>query len=434
MFQSVFKYCAIASLASQLFTFNVHAQTTVVFQNGTNGYQGTTDTMFAEVREEIPLADSNLAGSSVLSAGFDLADPDNGISYAWIQFDDIIGNRPGQIPPDAELTSAVLEMFVSDDGNENTFVVLYNNLMDFDVLTATYNSMGGDIPLGQPFFVPASEPGSVFVEAPGVDDGDVWSADIAPLIQQYMNGLENKGIWIIPDENFVDAMSLVSTEGTLGPTLQIITPNGNFTFQQGLNGYDGLQDAAIRGSASPDTPLGNEPIANIEKDPPPDFNYALIRFDDIFGTGPGQIPPGTPINSATLRVAVINAGANSQVREIIPHTNQQFGVDTFFNEDTVTWNNFIDNGVDIQTGIEVNDSIVGEVDLFGGSRIVEVDVTSSVEKWSNGTLENYGWLIEALGTRNGAIGTKETGNFVPKITATFTGGTTSDVENFELYK
>ena len=70
--------------------------------------------------------------------------------------------------------------------------------------------------------------------------------------------------------------------------------------------------------------------------------------------------------------------------------------------------------------MEVTEDVVGEVNLFGGSRIVEVDVTSTVQKWSDGTLENYGWLIEALGTRNGAISTKETSQFIPKLTVTYT--------------
>ena len=37
----------------------------------------------------------------------------------------------------------------------------------------------------------------------------------------------------------------------------------------------------------------------------------LVRFDNLFGTGPGQIPPGSTITSATLRVRQLTAGTKA---------------------------------------------------------------------------------------------------------------------------
>ena len=150
MIRSILNLSIVAALAFQLVAGDAFAQErTVVFQNGTNGYSGTLDSMFAEIREEIALADVNLAGSSVISLGDD-ANPDNGTAYAWIQFRDMIGNGPNRIPPNASLSSAVLEMFASDDGSASDLVEIRNSIMEFDLSTATYNSLGGAIPLFEP--------------------------------------------------------------------------------------------------------------------------------------------------------------------------------------------------------------------------------------------------------------------------------------------
>ena len=46
------------------------------------------------------------------------------------------------------------------------------------------------------------------------------------------------------------------------------------------------------------------------------YNYALIRFDNIFGSGASQIPTGATIQSATLRYVVYEAGALANVNEV----------------------------------------------------------------------------------------------------------------------
>ena len=46
------------------------------------------------------------------------------------------------------------------------------------------------------------------------------------------------------------------------------------------------------------------------------YKYALIRFDDIFGSGAGQIPLGATIQSATLRYEVFNVGDSADVNEV----------------------------------------------------------------------------------------------------------------------
>lgn len=84
-------------------------------------------------------------------------------------------------------------------------------------------------------------------------------------------------------------------------------------FQQGLNDYAGMIDTRLRerdeqsgeytGSLSPDG--GNNTYG--------DADYALLyyRFDNLFGDGPGQIPPGSLILKAVLTVTT-TVSSNAQ--------------------------------------------------------------------------------------------------------------------------
>ena len=84
------------------------------------------------------------------------------------------------------------------------------------------------------------------------------------------------------------------------------------TFQEDV-GYIGTQDTFLQ-EADPDTSRENQPLVQVENDAP-QVEHGLIRFDNIFGPGPGQIPFGSVINSATLTVEVNNAStAIAQIR------------------------------------------------------------------------------------------------------------------------
>ena len=71
------------------------------------------------------------------------------------------------------------------------------------------------------------------------------------------------------------------------------------TFQQGIDGYSSTDDVQLR-LGSPNTNYGNLPYMYIY---PSNTIQSLIRFDDIFGTGAGQIGYGDTIISASLGLA-----------------------------------------------------------------------------------------------------------------------------------
>ncbi len=110
-----------------------------------------------------------------------------------------------------------------------------------------------------------------------------------------------------------------------------------FTFQQGVNGYTGARDAELR-EADPNTNSGGATSISIDADEPPNSGndtQGLIGFDNVFGNGPGQIPLGYKIVSATLTLNVFNRGSGIRFVRILNN----------WDENTVTWNSFGADGI-----------------------------------------------------------------------------------------
>ena len=74
------------------------------------------------------------------------------------------------------------------------------------------------------------------------------------------------------------------------------------TYREGVSGYSSTQDTYVQ-EDTPGSAHGNEAfvVADLDGD---GIEQGLIRFDNIFGGGVGQIPLGSIINSATLTVDV----------------------------------------------------------------------------------------------------------------------------------
>lgn len=107
----------------------------------------------------------------------------------------------------------------------------------------------------------------------------------------------------------------------------------------------------------------------------------LIRFDDVFGNNPGEIPLGSTITSAMLRIYLYNG---SQLARRV------YELTTDWNENTATWNNFSPGGgVDVATqttGTPVTTYTRPTTGWF------DIDVTASLQQWATGT-SNFGWAI-----------------------------------------
>jgi hypothetical protein len=172
-------------------------------------------------------------------------------------------------------------------------------------------------------------------------------------------------------------------------------------FQEGVNGYTGTADTMIRSnetatgagqSSSGDSRgrnFGTVDFISVDGDdgsPGNKPNQGLIRFDNLFGNGAGQILPTHQIESATLRLNVFNPGSGFAVHDLL------IGWD----EATVTWNSVTAGRQ--ANGVEAASAALASVGVNNGSENVangwlEFDVTGSLQAMQAGTLPGHGWAL-----------------------------------------
>ncbi len=109
--------------------------------------------------------------------------------------------------------------------------------------------------------------------------------------------------------------------------------------------------------------------------------YALIRFDNIFGSGAGQIPVGSTIVSAGLTYYVTNATANapSSVNGVLVDWTEATSYNTF----------------GAAPGVQVEDygAQVTTAPATTINTAYTIDVKTSVAAWANNPATNKGWII-----------------------------------------
>ncbi len=162
-----------------------------------------------------------------------------------------------------------------------------------------------------------------------------------------------------------------------------ILNGATLTFQQGLNGYLGAVDTFLKQSA-PAIPQGGLLVAEWDTDDPPgsgSANYALIRFDSIFGVGVDQIPIGSQITSATLTYTVNNGGDTGGVYD----ASADWDVST-------TFNTF---GAD--PGVQAEDLGPVVTQAPGNIATHAIGVTASLARWVDDPAGNKGWIVLPTG-------------------------------------
>ena len=153
------------------------------------------------------------------------------------------------------------------------------------------------------------------------------------------------------------------------------------TYQEGVSGYTDTQDNFIQEGAAGDS-NGTELFVASDADGE-GIEQGLIRFDNIFGSGAGQIPFGSIINSATLTVDVSdNSEAGAQVR---------FHRMLAAWSETTTWNSMT-NGIqtnDVEA-MSAHDAQVADPSASGFQVIT--GLTAALQSWSDGAT-NRGWVF-----------------------------------------
>lgn len=202
------------------------------------------------------------------------------------------------------------------------------------------------------------------------------------------------------DSQFTYAIEFADRFGS--PPSPSPSPFTVYTFQQNVDGYTGTEDKEIRSSGG-DADNGENPSISIDGDDgSPDLqpNHGLIRFNQIVGSNPEQIPAGTTIESATLSLNVVNPGSGMQVYQL---------VETW--DESTTWTDFGGDGVTPGDEALIDPIIRVGADNSSenvGSGTLELDVTRAVQAWVDGVdNEGVGLMPFSNGTNGIDLTTSE---------------------------
>ena len=155
------------------------APTLLTFQQGTDGYAGTSDTYLAE---QTP----STSYGSATDVQWDTSWGSTGDeAIGLIRFEGVFGSGYGQVPVGAQITSATLTVFVYDTGDYGS---MREVLVDWNE-SVTYNGFGGD-PGAQ-----TNEYGSQVAIVPGTYG--VHAIDLTGSLQTWANDPAGNFGWII---------------------------------------------------------------------------------------------------------------------------------------------------------------------------------------------------------------------------------------------
>ncbi len=152
------------------------------------------------------------------------------------------------------------------------------------------------------------------------------------------------------------------------------------SFQNDFNGYQGTVDTEIWALA-PKTFLHKNPNASSDANNDGGESQVLMRFDDIIGREPGQIPPGSTIVSAQLIVSAFDQGTTVNLhRMLVPF------------EECATWDSMV-SGVSAD-GFEASRHKDGFTfgKIAASSSGALFDVRDTIQLWANGR-QNHGWVF-----------------------------------------
>jgi hypothetical protein len=191
-------------------------------------------------------------------------------------------------------------------------------------------------------------------------------------------------------------------------SLQILPVLGaTYVFQEGLNGYAGTRDTYVQ-QVAPDSSAGGSDI-EIRVDTSPAGGgstlaapeQGLLRFEDLFGVSLGQVPLGSTIESATLRLNTSNTS---------PGPIGLYRMTLDWNE-SATWNSLVDG---VTPGI---DALLTPTQVFAPTELglTSLDVTADVQAWSSGQA-NYGWALLTEQDNGWDFASSEAGVFPPELT------------------
>lgn len=191
--------------------------------------------------------------------------------------------------------------------------------------------------------------------------------------------------------------SATDASGLSSATLYIGNQPQTVTF----TGPDQTDDAEIDAGSpgDPNTNYGGTASINVDGENP--HAHGVIKFRDVLGYNPGQIPPGASVVSATLEVNCANTGNTMKLYRL---TEDWVESEVTWNQRAagLLWSNAGADGLGSNAGIPLN----GDCSSTGWRTI---DVTQFMQEWSNGQ-PNYGIVLIDSGTDGVDFDTSESAN------------------------
>lgn len=172
--------------------------------------------------------------------------------------------------------------------------------------------------------------------------------------------------------------------------------------RQGTNGYSGVTDTWI-GKENASTSHGSSTSLEVDDDTENGIDFGdepaaqtLIRFDDLFcspvnegDAAPTKIPSDAAISTADLTFYVTDDVDADVVGNMPDDAFRIFMLNTAFTGSS-TWNSVGGGMYDSRVGDQI--AVFDPDNVPDGNEARNVDVTSAVEKWRDGST-NYGFLI-----------------------------------------
>jgi hypothetical protein len=395
---------------------------TTSFQNGVNGYTSTFERTISERN------DNNVNGSEVVDDFLDGYQKDTSPDeQRLIRFDNIIGSDPGQIPAGATVLSAKLVVTTSIVGNAQTGgpYGIAGILQPFDATTVYYDYVSATEMVGRgPWWEDGSATRPVGCFGPQ-NPGQTDSANVASVVQSWLDGAANNGLAIQAGLSNQINQVANSTDGwsiyTIGypfpesrPKLVVsytTTPPVKRTFQNGKGGYAGTTMAIVR--SGPNALIADAPDEKTEDASTLDQTFidgvqftdtagatssaddlALLKFANVFGTEPNQVPMDVPVAKAW--VVITTGDTNNSARSAGPYAAYPM---------LRPWDmTSLHSAFGTINGLQVSDGDIGPAldSLSGFTRGAEgwFDVTDYLEAVRTGATDN-GIAIQANGTNDG---------------------------------
>ena len=184
------------------------------------------------------------------------------------------------------------------------------------------------------------------------------------------------------------------------------------TFQEGANGYTGTQDTYLE-MLSGTTNNGNKTSMVAGRALTQAESQILIRFDNIIGTGPGQIPPGSIITSVSLNLYATSVGGWGS-----DYTLEIYRVTTGWTEAS-TWSS-LGSGIDSEKSSTADGSVTSRGTANAYKGFTDGGLIDTVQAWADGTATNNGWMItSAYNSSNNTFNSSEAASNRPVLSVTY---------------